>query len=250
MNLTSVLKNVPEGLRKPLIFEYNEIIQRYLERRWSASELSGGKFSEIVFTILEGYSTGKFSSKPYKPSNFVNACKGLESNSHIPRSFQILIPRMLPALYEIRNNRSVGHVGGDVDPNSMDAYIVVAMCSWILAELIRVFHSLSIQEAQKAVNFISERKIPLVWEVGKIKRVLNPKISLKNQILLLSSSSSKSTKVEDLYTWIEYSDMGYFLKSLRRLHKERLIELSMNETQVDLLPPGNVYVENFISKLK
>lgn len=66
----------------------------------------------------------------------------------MPRSFQILIPRLLPALYEIRNNRNVGHVGGDVDPNFMDSTAVLGTANWIMAELVRVFHSVSTPEAQ------------------------------------------------------------------------------------------------------
>ena len=73
-----------------------------------------------------------------RPSNFVEACRRLESNSGGPRSFKILIPRLLPLLYEIRNNRNVGHVGGDVDPNHMDATTVLAIVAWVMAELVRV----------------------------------------------------------------------------------------------------------------
>ena len=249
MNPNALLNGIPAGLRKPLLDEYNDIVQHYLEKRWGSSELSGGKFSEIVFTILDGYAKGKFASTPSKPPNFVDACKKLEKNSHVPRSFQILIPRMLPPLYEIRNNRNVGHVGGDVDPNPMDAQAVIAMCSWILGELTRVFHNVSVSEAQKAVDFITNRKIPLIWETENVKRVLNPKISLKDQILLLTGSSPSKTKVDDLFSWIEYENKGYFLKSVRGLHKIRYVELSSDETEVELLPPGTSYLEDFLSRL-
>ncbi len=249
MNLNTILSNIPIGLKKPLIDEYNSIIQHYLEKRWTGAELSGGKFCEIIYTILDGHSKNSFASSPSKPSNFVDACKRLENNSHVPRSFQILIPRMLPPLYEIRNNRNVGHVGGDVDPNPMDSQAVVSMCSWILGEVIRVLHGTTIQDAQKAVDFITARKIPLIWEVGSIKRILKPSIVLKDQILLLISSSSNKTKVNDLITWIEYDNKAYFLKSLRQLHKARFLELSTDELEVEILPPGTTYVETIIAKL-
>src|SRR5437868_1963365 len=141
-----------------------------MERRWSPSELSGGKFCEIVYTILQGHAKGTYATKPTKPANFVDACKKLESNSGQPRSFQILIPRMLPALYEIRNNRGVGHVGGDVDPNHMDATVVLGMVNWIMAELVRVLHQLPIEDAQKVVDQLVERRIPIVWQIGDVKR--------------------------------------------------------------------------------
>ncbi len=81
-------------------------------------------------------------------------------------------------------------MGGDVDSNPMDSRIVVSMCGWILAEMIRVLHGLSILEAQKVVDFISERKIPLVWEKGGVKRVLDPKIGISDQVILLVASKT------------------------------------------------------------
>ena len=43
---------------------------------------------------------------------------------------------MIVALYEIRNDRGVGHTGGDVDPNHMDASMVLAGAKWLVAELV------------------------------------------------------------------------------------------------------------------
>lgn len=190
------LNVLPKGLRKPLLQEFANIINNYMESRWTPSELSGGRFCEIVYTILQGYVTRSYSSIPSKPRNFVDACRRLEGHTGVPRSFQILIPRLLPALYEIRNNRGVGHVGGDVDPNLMDSTAVVAIVSWIIAELIRVFHGVSTAEAQQLVNNLTERRVPLVWKSGEIRRVLNPRLSLKDQILLLIASCSSKVSVD------------------------------------------------------
>src|ERR1035438_4507741 len=124
--VSKALSAVPAGLRTPLLSEYDSLVTNYSEQKWTAAELSGGKFCEIVYTILDGYAKTAYAAKPSKPENFIEACRRLESNSSVPRSFQILIPRLLPPLYEIRNNRNVGHVGGDVDPNHMDATTVLA----------------------------------------------------------------------------------------------------------------------------
>ena len=93
------LIDIPDGLRNPLIDEYQNIVRNYMERRWTPSELSGGKFCEIVYTILDGFSSGNYASSPMKPDNFVAACRKLETNTSNPRSFHILIPRILAALY-------------------------------------------------------------------------------------------------------------------------------------------------------
>jgi hypothetical protein len=242
------LSSIPPGLREPLIEEYNNIVQNYMERRWSPSELSGGRFCEIVYTFLEGFLSGSFASKLSKPKNFVSACRSLETKASIVRSFQILIPRMLPALYEIRNNRGVGHVGGDVDPNHMDATAVLLMTSWIMAELVRVFHNLGIEEAQKVVDSLTERRVPLVWQVGTIKRVLNPKLSLKDQILLLLSSVPSEVDFEELFKWTDYKNKSYFKKALLQLHKLRFLEFNEGEKKILILPPGSDYIMKFIGE--
>jgi len=240
------LTTIPEELRKPLIDEYSNIQRNYLERRWTPSELSGGKFCEIVYSILEGYSTGNYPLSPVKPPTFVDACRALETIVANPRSFQILIPRILPALYEIRNNRGVGHVGGDVDSNHIDALAVVSISSWIIAELIRVFHNVDIQDAQKIADSLVDRRIPLVWQSGDIRRVLQPTLNFRKQVLLLSSLSETVTK-DDLIRWIEPSNRTYFSRLLSEMHYERLIDLSSDETTITILPPGTAIVEEIIA---
>src|SRR5712691_5512312 len=86
------------GLRTALLAEYNSILQNFTEQRWTPAELSGGKFCEIVYTILDGFARKSYAAAPGKPKNFLDACKKLEANAGVPRSFQILIPRLLPPL--------------------------------------------------------------------------------------------------------------------------------------------------------
>lgn len=238
---------LPDGLRNSLLEEYRSIVQNFLEHRWLPSELSGGKFCEIVFTILVGHAKNAYPATPSKRRDFVTACRALEAHTHVPRSFQILIPRLLPALYEIRNNRGVGHVGGDVDPNYMDAVAVLSMANWVMAELVRVLHRVSIHDAQALVNTLAERRTPLVWQGDAGKRVLDPKLPLKDQLLLLLGSMPEAISTKDLQSWTGCKSQAYFFRLLRKLHSQRLIELSADETAAQLLPPGGIYVEKLIS---
>src|SRR5712664_1578229 len=165
------LSAIPTGLRQPLIDCYNTIARNFAEHRWEPAELNGGKFCEIVFSIVDGTLSGKYASAPQKPAKMVDACRALENvpaSAARPgdRSLRILIPRMLPVLYEIRNNRGVGHVGGDVDPNYQDSVAVYEMASWVMAELVRIFHQVSLADAQATVNALVERKHPIVWQEG------------------------------------------------------------------------------------
>src|SRR6476469_8660703 len=113
---SKILSGIPVSLRDPLIKSFQEIAVNYAEHRWEPTELNGGKFCEAAYWVLHGSITGTFVPKPSKPSNMVDACRALEKMSSDPNrvgdhSLRILIPRMLPPLYDIRNNRGVGHVG-------------------------------------------------------------------------------------------------------------------------------------------
>ena len=240
----TALSAIPEKLRQLLLEELNAIFNNFIERKWRSSELSGGRFCEIVYAILDGYFRGAFPTEVKKPSNFVDACRRLESNKKAPRSFRILIPRLLSALYEIRSNRNVGHVGGDVNPNFMDSSAVVSIASWIMAELVRVFHRTSTEDAQQLVDDLTERRTPLIWESDGVRRVLDPELPLKDQILLLlKTDPEKRVRVDDLFSWTGGKNRAYFNMLLLQLHNQRFVEFNKSSGLIQILPPGSEYIE-------
>lgn len=249
MDRSALLASIPVGLRDELLDCYEAIVRNYVEQRWEPAELNGGKFSEVVYSIVNGAVLGTFPAAASKPANMLDACRALENKPSDPtkvgdRSLRILIPRILPVLYEIRNNRGVGHVGGDVDPNHEDAEAVLAMATWVLAELVRIFHGIALSAAQAAVEGIIQRRHPLIWAAGGKKRVLDPSISAKNQVLLLLYSESNWVSVSDLLDWIEYSNSTQFKnRVLGTLHKARLLEYDHAGGRARISPAGIRIVE-------
>jgi hypothetical protein len=208
----------------------------------------------VVFTIVDGAISGSFAATPSKPANMVEACRLLERVPRDPsrvgdQSLRILIPRVLPVLYEIRNNRGVGHIGGDVDPNFLDATAVYGMASWVLSELVRIFHGVSTEQAQAAVDALIERKHPLIWEVGDVRRVLDVKMEKKDQALVLLHQRPGWVLDSELFNWVEYSTLTNFRKNvLQPFHSKRLLEYDKNSHQVRISPLGIQTVERGILK--
>lgn len=253
---TKILASLPDGLRDPLLQSYQEIARNYAEHRWEPSELNGGKFSEVTYSIIEGSIKGSFPTKPAKPKDMVKACRDLESLPADPsrigdRSLRILIPRMLQSLYEIRNNRNVGHVGGDVNPNFLDATAVFGIASWTLAEVVRIFHSVSTKEAQDVVDELVERRHPLIWDVEGVRRVLDPDMNKADQSLLLLYSKPAWVSEKDLVQWVEYSTLSMFRKHiLIPSHDARLMEYDQSQGRVRISPLGSADVETRILKTR
>lgn len=244
---SGVLAGIPAGLRDPLLGSFATIVRNYREGRWEPSELNGGKLCEVIYTILKGHVDGKMPSRPSKPRNMVDAAKGLEQADAavFPRAVRIQIPRVLVALCEIRNNRGVGHVGGDVDPNRMDARIVLEMAKWMMADLVRVFHNLDTMTASSVVETLVERTVPIVWEVGTgSRRVLDPDLPMRDQSLLLLYATPTPVKDRDLFNWVECSNFGWYKSKILRLaHKERVLEYDEKSGLVHLSPTGIAEVE-------
>lgn len=187
LDAKQALGHLPQGLRDELMQAYEEIVRNYREGRWKASELDAGWFCEIVFTILEGHLGGEsYRSKAHKPSRFNDACKKLENApATYSDSARITIPRVLVGLYDVRNRRGVGHVGGEVDANHMDATFLLHSCQWVMAELVRMFHDTDVDSAAGTVDALVDRTLPVVWQVGQVRRLLDTSLSIKDSVLLL-----------------------------------------------------------------
>ncbi len=175
----------------------------------------------------------------------VVASQSLESEAAAaPRSIRIQIPRMLIALYEIRNNRNVGHIGGDVDPNHMDAVCILQMAKWIMAELVRVLHDVDTEKATVMVESLVERETPLIWDVSGKKRVLSTALSMRDKTLLLLHATDGQVPESALVSSLEHSNASVYRRDiLHKLHRARLIEYDASARTAEISPIGIADVE-------
>lgn len=241
-----ILGHLPAGLRDELVQAMQGILTNYRQGRWGPSELDGGKLCEVVYTILRGHVDGAYPARARKPRDMVTACRDLENaGSGFPRSVRIQMPRVLIALYEIRNNRGVGHAGGDVNPNHMDASVVVAMAKWLVAELVRLFHTLDTATATAAVEALLGRELPVIWHVGLRVRVLAAKLIWRDRMLLRLYAATGSVPVVALVADLEHPRPAYFRRDvLRPSHAARLIEWDQAAGTVEISPLGIRHVED------
>lgn len=243
-----VFSDLPTDLRGELLDAFGKIVQNFAERRWEPAELNGGKLCEVAYSIVRGMADGKYPARASKPRNMVQACKDLETETSLPRAVRIQIPRMIVALYEVRNNRNVGHVGGDVDPNHMDAVCVLQVSKWIVAELIRVLHHLPIDEAAELVDAIVERETPLVWKVGDKLRVLDTKLTMKQKALVLLHANAGPVGECELVSWVEHSNPSVFRRDvLRPAHKARFLEYDAETSMITISPLGIEEAEDVLA---
>lgn len=123
---------------------------------------------------------------------------------------------------------------------------MLAMCNWVMCELVRVYHNLPTTDAQKVVDSLAEMRIPVIWSDGNVKRVLQPTLKLPQQLLLLIATAVPDLSAQELMDWTEYKDKRHFMKTLRALHKKRWVEFTESTGRAKILPPGTKEVENLV----
>jgi hypothetical protein len=238
---------LPEQLVDALFTSYEGIKQNFFLEKHEPSELNGGKFCEACLRILQyETSAGNYTPLGVHIPNIIGKLRDFEQLPSVSanESYRVHIPRVLISMYNIRNKRGVGHIGGDVNPNCTDSTYLVACADWVMAELFRIHYRCSLEEAQGIVDLIVQRSLTLVHELERIKRVLLPSLSHRDQtLILLASASPKRVPVSDLIAWIEPANKSRYRNSvLRKLHSDRFVELNGSGWCV-ILPPGLKHVE-------
>jgi hypothetical protein len=241
----TALAGLPAGLRDELLAEFRKITRNYREHRWEAAELDGGRLCEVVYSILAGLlDNGNYPLTAFKPPQFDRSCKDLEK---FPKTYsdsaRISIPRVLVGLYDVRNRRGVGHMGGEVSANEMDASYVLHTSQWIMAELVRMFHSLSVDDATKVVHGLVDRTLPMLWEVNGVTRVLDPSMALGDKTLVRLYADGGAVSIKTLMADLERDDGSNYRRVLDRLHGEKMIEHNKTGRTATISPLGVAEVE-------
>lgn len=245
--LDKALSGIPKGFRSRIISAYLGIKKAFQEQQPEACGLKAGKFCEVALRFLQQHLIGTHTPFTLKITNFDVECQRLGQSPKTagPEALRVILPRALAFLYTLRNKRGIGHVGGDVEANIIDAATITRVADWCVCELIRVFHTLSLEEAQALLDAVAARQLPLVWTVSGKKRVLRPGLDYTSQtLLLLYADTSEGVPTDDLLNWVEHSNSAVYRRDvLRRLHKLRLIEYDEDLGMVILSPAGVRRVE-------
>lgn len=243
MNISDLLKNLPKELVDSLIDEFRKIHQNYFLGKWDSSQLKGGRFGEAVLRIIEYKDTGNFTAIGIQlpRRNIVNHAS---QNTILPDSIRLYIPSLTELIMDFRNNRNVAHLGV-IDVNEMDSTLVIQVANWIMAELVRIEGQTTPEDAQNAIKKIIERKVPIVEEVGGRLKVLNPKLTAKEQVLVICYQKYPGfIEEKDLFEWVNEKNKTRFKEYLTQLDRKKLIDY--HKEQISLTKLGLIWVEKNI----
>lgn len=237
--------STPE-LADKLLEEFDELNRRFHLADFRPSELSGGRFGEVVYRICQQVCLGKHTplGKTLPKTDVIE--KELEQSpaASIDPTYRIHIPRTLRLIYDLRNKRDVAHLGsGTVSPNLTDASLILGCAAWVVSEIVRLSHKCDIATAQQIVDGLVQRRVPLIWTEGDLVRVLNPSLKFDHQVLvILYHFHPEWVSDTDLFRWVEHTHVTRFKDNvLGGLHAKALIQHASGKCKI--LPPGLKFVE-------
>ncbi|MGN1305062.1 MAG: hypothetical protein ACI4YB_08510 [Oscillospiraceae bacterium] len=214
----------PPELVNSMLTSYEKALAEYKKEHWQYFGNEVGQFVEVARRIIEYQLDGKYTPLANKLANFnekvLTAWENYDSkHSEVMR---IVIPRCLYSMYCLRNKRGMIHKS-HIDPNKMDATLLLSNTKWVLAELFRQASTKSFEETEEIINSIICKETSTVWDTGNCLRILNTQMPCKDKILCLLYMRDGMTDTE-LQTSIEYKNNTNFKKILRSLHNDKLIE--------------------------
>ena len=216
----------PAELVDSMLTSYEDALAEYKKEHWQYFGNEIGQFVEVARRMIEYQLDNSYTPLADKLSNFNERILTAWENydSKFSEVYRIVIPRCLYSMYCLRNKRGMIHKS-HIDPNRMDATILLSNTKWVLAELFRQVSTMSFEETEAVINSIMVKETSIVWDTGSCLRILDTKMSSKDQVICLLYMRDKMTDVE-LQKSIEYKNTSNFKQILRALHKSKLIEYS------------------------
>jgi HEPN domain-containing protein len=154
-----VAKHVDRAVR-----HFQDSVEDFELNRWDDASTKGGKFIEAVLKALWVYAGEVVPpARQFKAGTLMNQ---LESKTAVPDVIRLTIPRACRFAYEIASNRGARHDPDEIEANEMDARTVLAVCAWILSEMVRFSQKGNdLELAKSVVDGLMKRRYPFAESI-------------------------------------------------------------------------------------
>lgn len=160
---TDLSTKFPSSLVSDLVSTFVSAVTKLNAGDYDGSLIKAGLFSEHALRALIFHVSGTL---PDEIARFGDEVKNLSKAAVADDSIKTLIPKILAATaFDLRSKRGAVHVKG-VNPQKRDAILSVTSISWVLAEMLSVFGTLTGNTLDSIISSLMRRKTPLIEHVG------------------------------------------------------------------------------------
>lgn len=244
-----VEKNLSSRIEPKVVKSILDCYQKMVaERRKGGIEeclTQGGKFVEHCLRAVEFIRTG---TAPVEIKNASDTIKAIEKDKSLPDSLRVLIPKVAHAMvYEIRSKRGAVHVK-EIDPHAIDAALCVQAASWIVAELLRLYHTDDENAVVDTMSSLMRVEMPLIELFGD-EMVVTAKVPCPTELLLLIANSAPSGMDRKAIGLASKNSASTISKTLQRLAADRLIHRTA-DGQLHITGPGEKHLTKALTAIR
>jgi hypothetical protein len=212
-----------DGATVVSLFEtYEELIAKHRGGDLEGALTKAGRFVEHALRLIEGKRTG---SVPFEIKSVAATTKALENDTILPEPLRLLIPRLLyGTLYNVRSKRDAVHVK-EIDPSSIDVAMAISAASWVIAELLRMYHVSDEEIVRQRMLALTRTSIPFI-EALDGETFVNRKVKPAIELLLLLAHASPNGMTRKILGISAKCSQPAVTKSLQTLEAERFVHKS------------------------
>lgn len=205
-----------------ILESYAKLLTKHRASKLDEALVAGGRFVEHILRAIEYVRTNKILSE-IKSVAATNT--KIENDTSLPETLRLLIPRALYGMvYNIRSKRNAVHVK-EIDPRGIDVAMSVAAASWVLAELVRIYHVSDEKSVARCMLVLSRTAIPFIESVGG-EIVVGKKVPPRVEILLLLAHANSDGLTRNAIGKMAKCSASSVTKSLQGLVTDRLAHQS------------------------
>jgi hypothetical protein len=235
--ISDLATHIDKAVAKDLVDSYEQVVSRHSRLDVEGCLVAAGRFVENTFRALEFIRTGVAPKEIKSPSATARA---LEAATNLNEAVRLLIPRVaLAMVYEVRSKRGAVHVK-EIDPRAIDAALAVCAASWVLAELLRLYHHASEAAVLESMQALLRSHIPFVESFGDEIVVTAPVPCDDEILLLLSRAEPDGLDRRALGQMSKYSPSAV-TRAIRRLDNRRYVHLT-GSGRFRITGPGAAHV--------
>lgn len=204
-----------------IVASYEKLLGEHRKGDTEAALNAGGKFVEHVLRAIEFVRTGK---TPPEIKSVAGTIKIIEGEAKLPESLRVLVPRIASSMmFDVRSKRGAAHVK-EINPRFIDAALAVNAASWVLAEMVRLYHVADEKAVAEAMAALMRAHLPLIEKFEDETAVTTPLPPDTEVLLMVAASEPDGIDRKGLGLCVKQSPVAVTraiqkLERVRHVHK-------------------------------
>jgi hypothetical protein len=205
-----------------LLDAYEELIAKHRGGDLEGALTKAGRFVEHALRLIEGKRTGTVPPEIKSVATTINV---LQNETSLPEPLRLLIPRALYGMiYNIRSKRDAVHVK-EIDPRGIDVAMAVSAASWVIAELLRMYHVSDERIVNQRMLALTRTAIPFI-EALDGETFVNRKVKPAIELLLLLAQAGPNGMTRRILGTSAKCSAPAVTKGIQFLEDERFVHQS------------------------